>query len=60
MYQQTFGLNDYDYGSTLAVLIVVLGIVVSKGVGFLTMDSDEREEKKLERQRKKAAKKGVA
>ena len=60
MYQQTFGLNDYDYGSTLAVLIVVLGIVVSKGVGFLTMDSDEREEKKLERQRKKAAKKGGA
>ena len=60
MYQQTFGLNDYDYGSTLAVLIVVLGIVVSKGVGFLTMDSDEREEKKLERRRKKATKKGVA
>ena len=42
------------------ITIVVLGIVVSKGVGFLTMDSDEREEKKLERQRKKAAKKGVA
>ncbi len=34
MYQQTFGLNNYDYGSTLAVLIVVLGIVVSKAVGF--------------------------
>lgn len=60
MYQQTFGLNDYDYGSTLAVLIVVLGIVVSKGVGFLTQDPDEKAEKKLARQRKKAEKKGVA
>lgn len=30
MYQSTFGMNNYDYGSALAVLIVVLGIVVSR------------------------------
>ena len=57
MYQQTFGLNNYDYGSTLAVLIVVLGIVVSKAVGFLTADADDKEAKKRARAEKK---KGVA
>lgn len=30
MYQSTFGVNNYDYGSALAVLIVVLGVIVSK------------------------------
>ena len=30
MYQSTFGMNNYDYGSALAVLIVILGIVVSR------------------------------
>lgn len=35
MYQVTFGMNNYDYGSTLAILIVVMGVVVSKVVGFL-------------------------
>ncbi|MBO5523194.1 MAG: ABC transporter permease subunit [Roseburia sp.] len=59
MYQQTFGLNNYDYGSTLAVLIVVLGIAVSKGVGFLTEDKEERAEKKAKRAREKAEKKAV-
>lgn len=52
MYQQTFGLNNYDYGSTLAVLIVVLGIVVSKAVGFLTADADDKEAKSAQEQRK--------
>ncbi len=57
MYQQTFGLNNYDYGSTLAVLIVILGILVSKGIGFLTEDKDERLEKKTKRARERAMKK---
>lgn len=35
MYQSTFGMNNYDYGSALAILIVVLGIFVSKLVGGL-------------------------
>lgn len=56
MYQQTYGLNNYDYGSTLAVVIVILGIVVSRAVGFLTEDKDERELRRL----KKAQKKEVA
>ena len=30
MYQSTFGMNNFDYGSALAVLIVILGIAVSK------------------------------
>ena len=66
MYQQTFGLNNFDYGSTLAVLIVVLGIAVSKGVGFLTKDKDERAERRVKKAAEKEAKlaakkaKGVA
>ncbi|HKM04403.1 MAG TPA: sugar ABC transporter permease [Lachnospiraceae bacterium] len=35
MYQVTFGMNNYDYGSTLAILIVVMGVVVSKVVGSI-------------------------
>lgn len=45
MYQSTFVLNNYDYGSTLAFLIVILGIVVSKVVEFITKDRDERKVK---------------
>ncbi len=60
MYQQTFGLNNYDYGSTLAVLIVLLGILVSRGVGFLTEDKEERTARKEKRLREKAQRKGVA
>lgn len=56
MYQQSFGLNDYDYGSTLAVLIVVLGIAVSRGIGYLTDDPEERKERKAKRMQKKALK----
>ena len=58
MYQQTFGLNNFDYGSTLAVLIVVLGIVVSRGINSITEDRDERAEKRVqkaqEREKRKA------
>ena len=60
MYQQAFGLNNYDYGSTLAVLIVLLGIAVSKGVSYLTEDKDERAERKAKREREKAVKKAGA
>lgn len=35
MYQVAFGMNNYDYGSTLAIVIVILGVVVSKGVDLL-------------------------
>ena len=60
MYQQTFGLNNYDYGSTLAVLIVLLGILVSRGVGFLTEDKEERTARKEKRLREKAQRKGAS
>lgn len=53
MYQQTFGLNNFDYGSALAVLIVVLGIVVSKGITFLTEDKDERAERRAKKDAKR-------
>lgn len=63
MYQQTFGLNNFDYGSTLAVLIVVLGIVVSRGINSITEDRDERAEKRAKKgsgERKKKSRKGGA
>ena len=40
MYQQTFGLNDYDYGSALAFLIVVMGVVAAGVVGFFTRERE--------------------
>ena len=58
MYQTAYGLNNYDYVSTQALLIVVLGVVVSKGVGFLTEDKEERHLKKLEKAKKRAEKHG--
>lgn len=58
MYQTAYGLNNYDYASTQALLIVVLGVVVSKGVGFLTEDKEERRLKKLEKAKKRAEKNG--
>ena len=58
MYQTAYGLNNYDYASTQALLIVVLGVVVSKGVGALTADKEEKAEAKAKRAREKA--KGVA
>ncbi|MDK2807839.1 MAG: raffinose/stachyose/melibiose transport system permease protein [Clostridiales bacterium] len=41
MYQVTFGLSNFDYGSTLAILIVVLGVVVARTLGFLTREKGE-------------------
>ncbi len=35
MYEQTFTISNIDYGSTLAFLIVVLGVIVSKVVSVL-------------------------
>lgn len=40
MYQVTFAMNNYDYGSTLAVVIVILGIFVSKVIDFTTKERD--------------------
>lgn len=45
MYQTSFAMNNYDYGSALAFLIVILGIVVSKVVEFITKDRSERKVK---------------
>lgn len=59
MYQTAYGLNNYDYASTQALLIVVLGVVVSRGVGWLTADREERAEQKAKKQKEKAMKKGV-
>lgn len=42
MYQQTFGMSNFDYGSTLSIVIVILGIVVSRGVKFLTRERETR------------------
>ncbi|MEG1847918.1 MAG: sugar ABC transporter permease [Lachnospiraceae bacterium] len=40
MYQITFGMNNYDYGSAIAVLIVIMGVVVSKVVNLLIRDKE--------------------
>lgn len=42
MYQSTFGMNNYDYGSALAVLIVILGIVVSRVVNTVVQPDKDR------------------
>lgn len=63
MYQKTFHLNDYDYGSTLAIVIVIFGVIVSKGLGMFMEDKDEKELKKIRKEkekREKAIAKGVA
>lgn len=63
MYQQTFFLNDYDYGSTLAVAIVILGVIVSKVMNIFMEDKEEKALKKMEKERKakeKSIAKGVA
>lgn len=38
MYQSTFGMNNYDYGSALAVLIVILGIVTAQIINFIVKE----------------------
>lgn len=63
MYQKTFHLNDYDYGSTLAIIIVIFGVIVSKGLGMFMEDKDEKELRKIKKEkekREKAIAKGVA
>ena len=40
MYQSTFGVNNFDYGSTIAILIVVLGVVVSKVTGLMLREKE--------------------
>lgn len=42
MYQSTFGMNNYDYGSALAVLIVILGIAVSKVINAVVKPDKDR------------------
>jgi len=39
MYQVTFGMNNYDYGSVLAIIIVVMGVLVSKVVTLITREN---------------------
>lgn len=58
MYQQTYGLLDWDYGSTLALVIVILGIVVSKATGFLTEDKEEKAALKAKKEKEKAMRRG--
>lgn len=38
MYQTTFVMNDFDYGSLLAIVIVILGVVVSKVLEIFTKE----------------------
>lgn len=45
MYQMTWNMNNYDYGSTIALLIVVFGVVVSKVVDFVMSVNDKEEAK---------------
>lgn len=42
MYQSTFGMNNFDYGSALAVLIVILGIAVSKMINSVVKPDKDR------------------
>lgn len=42
MYQSTFGMNNYDYGSALAVLIVILGIIVSRIINIIVQPDKDR------------------
>lgn len=42
MYQSTFGMNNYDYGSALAVLIVILGIIVSRIINIIVHPDKDR------------------
>lgn len=40
MYDQTFTVGDVDYGSTIAVLIVVFGLVMSRIANFIFKEKD--------------------
>ena len=41
MYDQTFNKSNVDYGSTIAVLIVVLGVVLSNVVNRVFRQSED-------------------
>ena len=40
MYEQTFSLGDVDYGSTIAILIVVLGVVLAQVANIVFKEKD--------------------
>lgn len=40
MYEQTFTISNIDYGSTIAFVIVILGVIVSKSVSKLMRPDD--------------------
>lgn len=40
MYETTFNMSNYDYGSTLAIFIVILGVIVSKVVTSILNPDD--------------------
>jgi raffinose/stachyose/melibiose transport system permease protein len=40
MYNQTFTMGDVDYGSTISIIIVVLGVVISKTANKLYKEKD--------------------
>lgn len=41
MYEKTFVTLDYDYGSAIAILIVVLGVVISQATNLVLKTRDE-------------------
>ncbi|MDD4849636.1 MAG: sugar ABC transporter permease [Gemmiger sp.] len=41
MYYQTMNMADVDYGSAIAVLIVVLGVIISRVANFLFQDKED-------------------
>jgi raffinose/stachyose/melibiose transport system permease protein len=40
MYNQTFTMGDVDYGSTIAIVIVVLGVVISQITNRIFKEKD--------------------
>jgi raffinose/stachyose/melibiose transport system permease protein len=40
MYNQTFIRADVDYGSAIAVIIVILGVVISQLANFIFREKD--------------------
>lgn len=40
MYNQTFNMNDVDYGSTIAIVIVTLGVVISQVAGRIFKEKE--------------------
>jgi raffinose/stachyose/melibiose transport system permease protein len=40
MYFQTFNVGDVDYGSTISIAIVVIGVVISQIAGAVFKEKD--------------------